>query len=694
MTNHLSSETSPYLLQHADNPVDWFPWGETALNLARTQNKPILLSIGYSACHWCHVMAHESFENADVAAVMNQHFINIKVDREERPDIDQIYQTAHYILNRRNGGWPLTMFLTPEQKPYFGGTYFPLEPRYGLPGFLELLPQIAEAYYTRSEDIEKQGKALLALMNETLPDSSTLSTAQFSETLLTQAIQHLEELFDPIYGGFGQAPKFLHPAELTFCLHQYFKTYNTKALQIMVVTLEKMANGGIYDQLGGGFYRYSTDAYWRIPHFEKMLYDNGPLLQLYSTAWLATENPLFKQIVEETAQWVMREMQSDKSGEGGYYATLDADSEHEEGKFYVWDRDQVAQVLSAEEFAVAEPYYGLSRAPNFEQKLWNLEITTPLDEIAKHLGITLDQVRQRLFSARSKLQVIRAHRIRPGRDEKILVSWNGLMIKGMTIAGRTLEQKAWVKSAQRAVDFIRAVLWKNNRLLATYKDGKAHLNAYLDDYVFLLDGLLELLQTEFRVVDLEFATALAEVLLDQFEDQENGGFFFTSHDHEQLIHRPKPVFDNAMASGNGIAAMVLQRLGHMLSEPRYLKAAERTIRLFYSTMSTQMSGYCSLLTALDEMLYPPVMIILRGQPSGLVEWQSTLQNRYPYLLILAIPLELINLPPSLTKAVSSEMAVDSVGAWVCTVTGCMPEITNLQDLLRVCKVQGRIKTLL
>jgi uncharacterized protein YyaL (SSP411 family) len=317
MVNQLSNETSPYLLQHADNPVDWHPWSEEAFNLARTQNKPVLLSIGYSACHWCHVMAHESFENADVAAAMNQHFINIKVDREERPDIDQIYQTAHYILNHRNGGWPLTMFLTPEQKPYFGGTYFPRESRYGLPGFLELLPHIAETYYTRSEDIRKQGKVLQKLMHQTLPIENS-STVQFSEQLLTQAIRHLEEQFDPVYGGFGRAPKFLHPTELSFCLSQYFKTQDTKALQMAVFTLEKMAKGGIYDQLGGGLYRYSTDPYWRIPHFEKMLYDNGPMLQLFTMAWLVTENPLFLQVVEDTAQWVMREMQASKSEEGGY----------------------------------------------------------------------------------------------------------------------------------------------------------------------------------------------------------------------------------------------------------------------------------------------------------------------------------------------------------------------------------------
>jgi uncharacterized protein YyaL (SSP411 family) len=690
MANHLRNETSPYLSQHADNPVDWYPWGEEALQQSRTQNKPILLSIGYSSCHWCHVMAHESFENAEVAAMMNQHFVNIKVDREERPDIDQIYQTAHYLLNRRNGGWPLTMFLTPEQKPYFGGTYFPLESRYGLPSFLELLPLVAEAYYARSEDIEQQSKVLLKLMNESLPSKSS-SSIECSSELSIQAIKHLDELFDPLYGGFGSAPKFLYPAELLFCLQQYFKAQNDRALQMAAFTLEKMAKGGIYDQLGGGFYRYSTDASWHIPHFEKMLYDNGPLLQLYTLAWLATKNPLFQQIVEDTAAWVIREMQSE---EGGYYSTLDADSEHEEGKFYVWDRDEVAQILSAEEFEVVASYYGLSRTPNFEHKLWHLEIVASLEDTAKLASIGLDQAQQRLLSARNKLQKSRAHRVHPGRDEKILVSWNGLMIKGMAVSGRIFGQSAWVKSAQRAVDFIRLTLWKNDRLLATYKDGKAHLNAYLDDYVFLLDGLLELMQTDFRKVDLEFATALADVLLAQFEDEEMGGFFFTSHDHVQLIHRPKPIHDNALPSGNGMAAAVLQRLGHILNEPRYIQSAEKTVRLFYGPMSKQQNGYCSLLTALDEMLLPSAIIILRGRSLALKEWHSKLQHRYPHIFVLSLPQELINLPLSLRKAVSSEAAVGSVSAWVCTATGCMPEITDFKDMLHVCEVQGKIKALL
>ena len=686
MLNHLAGETSPYLLQHVDNPVDWHPWGEEALALAREQNKPILLSIGYSACHWCHVMAHESFEDAEVAAAMNQHFINIKVDREERPDLDQIYQAALYILTQRNGGWPLTMFLTPDQKPFFGGTYFPKLPRHGMPGFLDLLPRVAEAYHARGAEIEQQNTALLESLTGTLP-SKNPEASVFSEQPLTNALTELKDRFDAVYGGFGGAPKFFHPTELEFCLRHYFATKDQEVLRITAYTLEKMAKGGIYDQLGGGFCRYSTDQHWSIPHFEKMLYDNGPLLRLYADAWLATGDSLCKQIVEETAEWVIREMQSPA---GGYYSTIDADSEHEEGRFYVWDRDQVEKMLSPEEYAVVAPYYGFLRSPNFEHKHWNLEIVQPLVEVAQTIGISQEEAQQRLAAARRKLFIARESRVRPGRDEKILTSWNGMMIKGMARAGRVFGHGEWVRSATLAVDFIRSTLWKDGRLLATYKDGKAHLNAYLDDYAFLLDGLLELMQAEFRQTDLDFAVALAEVLLEQFEDKQAGGFFFTSHDHEKLIHRPKPGHDNATPSGNGVAAYSLQRLGHLLGELRYLQTAERTLGLFYPTLFRHASSCCSLLTVLEETLTPPQTVILRGQMPTLAEWRDALLPIAPYAMVLALPVELVGLPASLNKCVPLDKAVN---AWVCQGVSCLPEISDLQDLLRVCKVQGKIKFL-
>ena len=362
MSNQLAGETSPYLLQHANNPVNWYPWGEMALALAHKENKPILLSIGYSACHWCHVMAHESFEDTAIAAAMNQHFINIKVDREERPDLDQIYQAAHYMLTKRNGGWPLTLFLTPDQKPFFGGTYFPKTSRHGLPGFLDLLPRVAKTYYIRGAEIEQQSASLLEAFVNTLPLKSMVSP-ELSEKPIKKALAEISERFDPVYGGFGDAPKFFHPTELELCLRHHYIPEKKEVLLMVSYTLEKMANGGIYDQIDGGFYRYSTDQHWGIPHFEKMLYDNGPLLRLYANTWLITGDPLFKKIAEETAEWVIREMQSPNNTASGYYSTIDADSEHEEGKFYVWNRDQIINVLTQEEYAVVAPHYGLERPP-------------------------------------------------------------------------------------------------------------------------------------------------------------------------------------------------------------------------------------------------------------------------------------------------------------------------------------------
>ena len=686
MPNHLAGETSPYLLQHADNPVDWYPWGKEALEIAQIQNKPILLSIGYSACHWCHVMAHESFEDAEVAAAMNTHFINIKVDREERPDIDQIYQSAHYALNHRSGGWPLTMFLTPEQKPFFGGTYFPKEARHGMPGFLQLLPKVAEAYHTRTADIEQQNAVLLKLLVQSLPTSET-DASVLSRQPIDQAWQQLNRQFDETYGGFGDAPKFLHPTELQFCLRRYVADNNTQALHVVTHTLEKMAQGGLYDQLGGGFCRYSTDRYWRIPHFEKMLYDNALLLPLYAETWLVTGNPLFKQVVEETAAWVIREMQASTAAGGGYFSSLDADSEHEEGKFYVWDRQAIAAILTREEYAVAAPYFGFDRPPNFEDQRWHLEVVQSIEAVAANNQINSEAAQQLIDSARKKLLNEREQRIRPGRDEKILTSWNALMIKGMARAGQIFEREEWIDSAMRAMDFIHDRLWQDSCLLATFKDGKAHLNAYLDDHAFLLDSLLTLLQASFRQADLDFAITLADALLTRFEDKTSGGFFFTSHDHETLIHRPKTGHDGAIPAGNGIATVVLQRLGYLAGEPRYLESAKRTLDIFSDVLSHQASSHCSMLVALEEFLEPTRTVLLSGNETELQVWLKALVPCSLNMISIALPHELSGLPDGLKK----RSALDGkISARVCEGRRCLPEIHSLNELLQVCRVHGRM----
>jgi uncharacterized protein YyaL (SSP411 family) len=672
MPNRLARETSPYLQQHADNPVDWHPWGEEALNLARDHDKPILLSVGYSACHWCHVMAHESFEDPETAAIMNALFVNIKVDREERPDLDQIYQTAHHLLTQRSGGWPLTMFLTPEQKPFFGGTYFPGTSRYGLPGFAELLQKIAAVYREKRSEIDRQNESLLEFLAGTLP--AVADAVEMSREPITMAAAELQSGFDEIHGGIGTAPKFPHPFELAFCLRVSRSAGDTRLRDLVILTLKKMAQGGIYDQLGGGFCRYSTDAYWLIPHFEKMLYDNGPLLRLYADAWLVTGDPLFRRVCEETADWVMREMQSP---EGGYYSSLDADSEHEEGKFYVWSREEFAALLTEDEYEIASAYFGLDRAPNFEGHSWNPCVAQPMESVAAKSGRDLQECESLLQSARGRLFAERNKRVRPGRDEKILTSWNALMIEGMAHAARVFGRDDWHASARGAMDFVTAKMWKQGRLLATYKDGRAHLNGYLDDYAFLLAALLEMLQAEFAAGDLQLATALADSLLERFEDRVAGGFFFTSDDHEALILRPKPGADNATPSGNGIAALALTRVGHVLGESRYLQAADKAVRLFFPTMLRQPGGFSTLCTALDEVLEPTRMIVLRGPRDALRPWQQTLSSRYlPDAMTLAIDPAPSGLPEVLNKPVGA-----TVNAYLCRGVICLAPVGDVQALL-------------
>ncbi len=680
MPNRLAAEASPYLRQHADNPVDWFPWGDEALAAARDQDKPILLSIGYSTCHWCHVMAQESFEDGEVAALMNRHFISVKVDREERPDLDQIYQTAYAMLSQRGGGWPLTLFLTPDQTPFFGGTYFPKEGRYNLPGFKELLPQLADFYRTRRGEIDRQNTTLRQAFTDLLPRPQP-GVSLGSEPLV-DAMEQLNRGFDGVNGGFGPAPKFPRPAELELCLRRYGTTGDARALEMARFTLGKIVDGGIFDQLGGGFFRYAVDERWTIPHFEKMLYDNGPLLGLCADLWQITGDERFRKAAEETAGWLAREM---RSPEGGFYSALDADSEHQEGKFYWWSPTLAAALLDQQEYAVIALHYGLDQAPNFEGRHWHFHVAKPLAEVAGQLGLDEAQAASLLAAARAKLFEAREARVRPGRDDKILASWNALTIKGLAHAARRFGRREWLELAQGAADFIRTRLWQSARLYAAYEGNAPRLNAYLDDYAFTLDALLELMQADFRLVDLEFARDLADALLDQFEDTPAGGFYFTSHDHEALIHRPKPGFDNATPSGNGVAALSLQRLGHVLGEARYLAAAERTLRLFYPAMVRQPAGSATLLMALEEYLEPPRIVVLRGERGALSAWSDALAKRHlPSTLVLSLPSALAGLPPILDKP-----SAEAVNAWVCQGVNCLSPLADLAALMEVCPEQER-----
>ncbi len=662
MANRLANETSPYLQQHAANPVDWHAWGPEALALAAREDKPILLSIGYSACHWCHVMAHESFEDAGIAALMNRDFVNIKVDREERPDLDQIYQAAQQMLTGGAGGWPLTMFLAPDGAPFFGGTYFPNSARYGLPGFGELLARVAQIWREQRAEIGAQSEQLRAAFSRTLP-AGAVHRSDLSEAPLQAALQNLRANFDARNGGFGRAPKFPHPTDLELCLRRGESA-------IALVTLARMCEGGIYDQLGGGFCRYSVDAHWSIPHFEKMLYDNGPLLQLLADAWLVGKDPLYARCAEATAGWIMREMQSP---EGGYYSSLDADSEHEEGKFYVWDREQVRGLLPPDEYAELAAHYGLDAPPNFENRHWHLRVAAPAGNEA-----LLGKAKARLFAAREQ-------RVRPGRDEKILASWNALAIRGMAHAGRVFGRPEWLASARRALEFIRAQMWRDGRLLATAKDGRAHLAAYLDDYALLIAALLELLQAEFSAGDLEFAEQLADVLLEQFEDARDGGFFFTARDHEKLLHRPKPGDDHATPSGNGAAAWALGRLAALTGEDRYARAAERTLELFYPAMRDRPAGHAQLLIALDELLTPPSVLVLRGKREAVFEWAAELAREFlPALTTVPLENGAAGVPPLLDKPPRPE----AVNGWLCRGVSCLAPIHALEELRAACKASA------
>lgn len=679
MANRLAHETSPYLQQHADNPVDWHAWGPQALALSRETGRPILLSIGYSACHWCHVMAHESFEDVDVAAVMNRFYVNVKVDREERPDLDQIYQSAHHMLTGRSGGWPLTLFLTPDGTPFFSGTYFPKTPRYNLPGFVDLLERIAQTYCEKRGEIEQQN---LALRDALARDNSNAAPerAMLSPAPIEGLARLLDASFDPGYGGFGGAPKFPHPTDLAFLLRRHLATGDLRSRDMALTTLERMAAGGIRDHLGGGFCRYSVDGEWMIPHFEKMLYDNGPLLRLYAEAAALTGDLRYRQVAEETAAWVMREMQDPQ---GGYYSSLDADSEGEEGRFYVWTSGEIEGSVTVAEFAVLARYFGLDKPANFEGRHWHLRATCGLRELAEQLDIGIGECERLLSSGRAKLLAVRERRERPGRDEKILTSWNALMIEGMAKAGALLGRPDWVASARRASTFLHQTLWRAVRLLATFKDGRAHLNAYLDDYAFLLAAQLELLQADFRAADIDWAIELADVLLDQFEDRECGGFFFTSHDHEALIARPKPAHDNATPSGNAIAAFSLQRLGYLTGESRYLDAARRCLELFFPLAAEAPGGFATFMIALEEHLAPPVSITLRGPADAVADWRDRLSAQMnPARLLIPLGEARDPLPVSLDRPRSA-----TVNAWVCSGVTCWPPVSDWTELERICNAR-------
>jgi hypothetical protein len=686
-TNHLAAETSPYLRKHAHDPVEWYPWGSEALERARNEKKPIHMSVGYNACHWCSVMHEESFSDEATARILNDNFINIKVDREERPDIDRIYQIAQQMLTQRSGGWPLTMFLTyDDQRPFFGGTYFPNEQRHGLPAFKDLLPRVAQFHRERVADMREQNQALIAALN-TLDAAPAGADRELTDAPFGRCRTQLGRMFDTRNGGFGGAPKFPH-AEMLAWLLSWWRASATapepdlQALYMTTLTLRRMGDGGINDQLGGGFCRYTVDAEWMIPHFEKMLYDNAALLAAYAETGLATGDTFYARIANETADWVLREMQSPQ---GGYYSSLDADSEGHEGKFYVWDPAEVRAALSPGEFAVFAPRFGLDGPANFEGR-WHLRVTAAIPDIARTTGSTAEQVTALIEAARARLLALRAQRVPPARDDKVLTSWNALMIHGMAVAARALGREDLAASAGRALDFLRASHWRAGRLLATSLAGQAHLNAYLDDYVYLADAILELQQLRFRSDELAFAQQLLDVVLQHFTDETGGGFYFTSDDHETLIHRIKSFADDATPSGNGIAARVLLRFGYLLAEPRYLAAAERTLRAAWPSLEPHPQAHTTMLGALEELLSPPEIVVLRGEARTIEGWRADLARIYaPHRLVLAIGADDADLPLALADKTPRAGTV----AYICRGSTCSAPVDSLDELIEQLHPAGR-----
>jgi hypothetical protein len=606
-TNRLIHETSPYLLQHAHNPVDWYPWGEEAFERARSENKPVLLSIGYSACHWCHVMEHESFENEKIAALMNELFVSIKVDREERPDLDEIYMNAVQMLTGR-GGWPMTLFLTPDGKPFYGGTYFPPEDRQGMPGFSRILLGVSQAYRERPDDVEKSVDQILRALRRM---SETQETAKdFSTSVIADGAAKIAGAYDSDNGGLGQAPKFPNAGVYELFLRHYSSSKSERFVEMVVHTLTKMARGGIYDHLGGGFHRYSVDAKWLVPHFEKMLYDNAQLVRAYATLYTVTREPLFKPIVEETVAYLLREM---LHAEGGFYSTQDADSEGEEGKFFVWTPEEINRLLGEGNGEVFCRIFDVSEEGNFEGRNILHPILT-IEQASKFFRMEPSEIEALIADAKRALFAAREKRIKPFRDDKIITAWNGLMLSGLAEAIKMSDNAAWKDASRRTVEFIFSKLYRNGLLLHIYKDGEAKLLGYLDDYAFLGIGLLDLYETSFDRTDLARAIELAEIMLREFWDEQDGGFFFTGKSHEPLISRAKPIFDASIPSGNAMATQLLLRLSHITGNTDYRRRAEKVLRCYYDAMESQPFGFAHLLCALDFYLGSPREIVIVGDP--------------------------------------------------------------------------------
>lgn len=683
MTNRLQHETSPYLLQHKENPVAWYAWGEEAFEQAKAEDKPILLSIGYSACHWCHVMAHESFEHLPTAQLMNALFINVKVDREERPDVDDIYMQALMSM-RQSGGWPLTMFLLPDGRPFYGGTYYPREPRYGMPSFRQVLEAVRDAFDNRREELEQQASQLTEALDRTMLALGN-DDEGFVPDLLTLSAQGIQSAYDKMNGGTRGAPKFPQPMIWEYLLRYSEHANDLEVREMVKTTLYKMANGGIYDQLGGGFHRYSVDAVWLVPHFEKMLYDNAQLSRLYLHAYQATQDPFFKQIAVEAYDYILREM---TAPEGGFYSATDADSEGHEGKFFVWTEEEIKEALapleSPELVDVAIEYYGITRGGNFEgTNILNVQSDSPI--VAKRLGMTHEAFLSALAQVKDRLYAMRTNRVAPGLDDKIVTAWNGMMLASLAEGARALGRSDYASSAERAGDFfLETMMQPDGRLYRTAKGTNARLNGYLEDYANLIDAFLELYQTTFLSKWYVNAVKLAEFVLAHFVAEDGAGFFDTSDDHEKLIVRPRSLQDNAVPSGNAMMAKQLLRLFALSGDERYQTHARNALRPLIPAMQQYPTAFGEALNATDLLIRGVAEVALVGNPTHATMKEMLERLRSPYL-------------PNLVVALSREAVIDSSKqvvpllhnrtmreglptAYVCRQFVCQTPVTSAQGI--------------
>lgn len=684
--NHLKSEKSPYLLQHADNPVNWYPWCEDAFNKAQEQDKPVFVSIGYATCHWCHVMAHESFEDEEVAQLMNEHFINIKVDREERPDIDNTYMLVCQMLTG-NGGWPLTIIMTPDKKPFFAATYIPKKSRFGRPGLVDLIPRISELWNNEREKILNSAKEIAG----SLSNAGKISPGQeMGAEVLDKAYHQLSESFDDQYGGFNDAPKFPSPHNLVFLLRYAHQNDVSEARDAVTQTLEQMRKGGIYDHVGFGFHRYSTDRRWLVPHFEKMLYDQAMLMMAYTEAWQVTQNPEFKNTVEEIYTYISRDM---TDTDGAFYSAEDADSEGEEGKFYVWSVNEVREVLDTAEVELIIEVFNMDETGNYKDEASGqktgkniLHLTYSYEKLARERSMELNDFKNKIEQARNKLFNAREQRVHPLKDDKILTDWNGLMIAALARAGRVFQRDDYTELSNQSARFILNRMYKNyDILMHRFRDGQVAIKAHADDYAFLIWGLIELYETTFEIDWLEQALELNDQFIKHFWDEQNGGFFFTGDFADELLGRQKQIYDGAAPSGNSVAMMNLLRLAKLTSNHELEEKAARINRQFSGQAEQYPTGHTQLLQAVQYGIGSSFEVVIAGDPENndTQEMLQALRNSYiPNKVVLLHPEtgneKLHKLAPFISNQTTKESRAT---AYVCQNHECNMPTTDIEGML-------------